>query len=86
MREVRARFAALDAGMVDEAKARFGVTAPLGAPTSTGMVTLHCPPNTIHALAVYLRERGAEAVTVAPIEYVFTAGNPLWETLQARLG
>ncbi|BBF91426.1 ATP phosphoribosyltransferase [Blastochloris tepida] len=86
VREVRARFPALDAGMVEEAKARFGVTAPLGAPTSTGMVTLHCPPNTIHALAVFLRERGAEAVTVAPIEYVFTAGNPLWEALEGRLG
>jgi ATP phosphoribosyltransferase len=86
VREVRTRFPALTEAMIEDAKAKFGVTAPFGAPTSTGMVTLHCPPANIHALASFLRERGAEAVTVAPIEYVFTAANPLWETLEARLG
>ncbi|ALK08227.1 ATP phosphoribosyltransferase [Blastochloris viridis] len=86
IREVRTRFPELTAEMIEDATAKFGVTAPFGAPTSTGMVTLHCPPVAIHALASFLRERGAEAVTVAPIEYVFTASNPLWETLEARLG
>ena len=86
MREVRTRFKGLSAGMIEEAIAKFGVAAPFGAPTSTGMVTLHCPPSSVHALAVFLRAHGAEAVTVARIEYVFSSTNPLWDALAARLG
>jgi ATP phosphoribosyltransferase len=49
------------------------------------MLTLHCPPDTLHALATFLRQRGASMVTVGPIEYVFAADNPLYEALDARL-
>ncbi|MDQ0506509.1 ATP phosphoribosyltransferase [Xanthobacter agilis] len=85
-REVRTRFASCDASLVDEAVARFRCVAPFGGPTSSGMLTLHCPPDTLHDLATFLRARGAGMVTVAPIEYVFASDNPLFATLEERLG
>ncbi|MFG1295003.1 ATP phosphoribosyltransferase [Xanthobacter variabilis] len=85
-REVRTRFSSCDASLVDEAVAQFRCVAPFGGPTSSGMLTLHCPPDTLHGLATFLRERGASMVTVAPIEYVFASDNPLYGALEARLG
>ncbi|MDF2995211.1 MAG: phosphoribosyltransferase [Xanthobacteraceae bacterium] len=86
MREVKSRFAGCDAAMIEEAVTRFRCTAPFGAPTSSGMVTLHCPPDTVHGLSVFLREKGAASVSVGPLDYVFAAENPLYEKLEARLG
>jgi ATP phosphoribosyltransferase len=83
--EVRTRFPGCDEALLAEAKDRFGVVAPYGGPTSSGMLTLHCPPGTLHALASLLRERGADAVTVANIEYVFGRDNPLYEKLTSGL-
>ncbi|WP_204307257.1 hypothetical protein, partial [Enterobacter hormaechei] len=60
VREVRTRFKAADDKLVEEAKARFGVAAPFGGPTSSGMLTLHCPPAALFGLSRYLRDRGAE--------------------------
>src|SRR5690242_6188719 len=77
-REVRARFAECDAGVVEEAKRRFGVETPFGGPTSSGMITLHCPPANVHDLTTFLRERGAQAVAVADLDYVFSRDNPLY--------
>jgi ATP phosphoribosyltransferase len=85
MREVRTRFKAADAEMVAEAKGRFGVLAPLGGPTSSGMLTLLCPPATVHELAIFLREAGAETVMVTSPEYVFARDNTLYDALVARL-
>ena len=59
-REVRTRFVACDEKLLTEAKLRFGVESPFGGPTSSGMVTLHCPPGHVHALASFLRQHGAE--------------------------
>jgi ATP phosphoribosyltransferase len=84
-REVRARFATCDAGLVDAAKAKFGVVTPFGGPTSSGMLTLHCPPDQVYALTSFLRENGAEAVAVADLDYVFSRDNPLFEKLNAGL-
>ncbi|GAB4069760.1 ATP phosphoribosyltransferase [Ancylobacter sonchi] len=86
MREVKTRFSACDTAIVAEAVQRFRAVAPFGAPTSSGMVTLHCPPDTLHGLAVFLREKGASSVSVGPLDYVFAAENPLFEKLEARLG
>src|SRR4051794_20734388 len=58
-REVRTRFAGCDDALLAEARERFGVASPFGGPTSSGMVTLHCSPAHVHALATLLRERGA---------------------------
>jgi ATP phosphoribosyltransferase len=86
MREVRSRFKAADAEIVAEAKGRFGAEAPLGGATSSGMLTLLCPPQRVHELAIFLREEGAETVMVASPEYVFARENPLYEALVSRLG
>ena len=84
-REVRTRSPVIDDAVLEEAKTRFKVAAPFGGPTSSGMLTLHCPPGAVHALASFLREKGAESVTVADIDYVFTRENPLYERLEAGL-
>lgn len=84
-REVRARFAACDASLVESAKEKFGVATPFGGPTSSGMLTLHCPPAQVYALTSFLREHGAEAVAVADLNYVFSRDNPLYAKLEAGL-
>jgi ATP phosphoribosyltransferase len=84
-REVRTRFSGCDDALLAEAKDRFGVVAPFGGPTSSGMLTLHCPPAQVYALASLLREKGAQAVSVADIDYVFAQENPLYQTLEAGL-
>jgi ATP phosphoribosyltransferase len=85
MREVRMRFKGADAEMLAEAKGRFGVQAPFSGPTSSGMLTLLCPPATLHDFTIFLRERGAETVIVSAPEYVFAQDNPLYDKLIARL-
>ncbi len=84
-REVRTRFPGCDEAMLATAKTKFGVIMPFGAPTSSGMVTLHCPPEHVFALASFLREGGANAVSVAELDYVFTSENPLYAKLDAGL-
>jgi ATP phosphoribosyltransferase len=84
-REVRARFAACDAKLVATAQEKFGVATPFGGPTSSGMLTLHCPPAQVYALTSFLREAGAEAVAVADLNYVFSRDNPLYAKLEAGL-
>ena len=85
-REVRTRFAGCDDALLAEATRRFGVEAPFGGPTSSGMLTLHCPPQHVHALATFLRDQGAENVSVADLDYVFSRANPLYAKLEAGLG
>ena len=84
-KEVRTRFAGCNDAVLDAAKSMFGAIAPFGGPTSSGMLTLHCPPDHVHGLAGFLREHGAESVIVAEIEYVFTRDNPLFAKLSAAL-
>ena len=84
-REVRARFAACDAKLVEIAKQKFGVETPFCGPTSSGILTLHCPPAQVYALTSFLRENGAEAVAVADLDYVFSRDNPLYAKLEAAL-
>jgi ATP phosphoribosyltransferase len=84
-REVRARFAACDARLVELAKDKYRVETPFGGPTSSGMLTLHCPPDEVYALTGFLRDNGAEAVAVADLDYVFSRDNPLFAKLEAGL-
>jgi ATP phosphoribosyltransferase len=84
-REVRTRFVGCDDTLLAEAKRRFGVETPFGGPTSSGMLTLHCPPAAVHALAVFLRDNGAENVAVADLGYVFARDNALYAKLEAGL-
>jgi len=85
-REVRTRFVRCDEALLAEAKTRFGVESPFGGPTSSGMLTLHCPPAQVHPLATFLRQNGAENVAVSDLGYVFSRHNPLFTRLQAGLG
>jgi ATP phosphoribosyltransferase len=84
-REVRTRFAGMTEALLATAREKFGVAAPFGGPTSSGMLTLHCPPKYVHALASFLREHGAEAVSVAALDYVYSRDNPLYAKLAAEL-
>jgi ATP phosphoribosyltransferase len=84
-REVRTRCPDCDDALIEDVKLLFGVEAPFGGPMSTGMLTLHCPPEHVAALATVLRERGAESVSVAGLDYVFGRDNPLYAKLEAGL-
>jgi ATP phosphoribosyltransferase len=84
-REVRARFASSDDGVISTAKERFGAEDPFGGATVSGLVTLHCPPDQVYALTNFLREHGAEAVAVADLDYVFSRDNPLYAKFEAAL-
>jgi ATP phosphoribosyltransferase len=84
-KEVRTRFPACTAELLAEARAKFGVVSPFGGPTSSGMVTLHCPPAKLYALASFLREHGAETVSAASLDYVFDRADPLFARLQEFL-
>jgi len=83
--EVRTQFAGCNDALLDLAKETFGVLAPFGGPTSSGMLTLHCPPDAVHDLAGFLREHGADTVIVAQIDYVFSRHNPLFAKLAAAV-
>ena len=84
-KEVRTRFAGCNQALLDEAHNRFGVMSPFGGPTSSGMVTLHCPPAQIYALGSFLRDHGADTVSVASLDYVLDRENPLFAKLEAFL-
>ena len=84
-REIRTRFPGCDAALLATAQDEFGVLSPFGAPTSSGMLTLHCPPAKVYALASFLRRHGADVVSVAGLDYVFAQANPLYEKLEAGL-
>jgi ATP phosphoribosyltransferase len=83
--EVRTRFAGMNDKLLADAREKFGVASPFGGPTSSGMLTLYCPPEYVHALASFLREHGAEAVSVGALDYVYTRDNPLYAKLAAEL-
>jgi ATP phosphoribosyltransferase len=85
-REVRTRFAGCNDGLLAEAHSRFGVVAPFGGPTSSGMLTLHCPPAQLYALGSFLRDHGADTVSIASLDYVLDRQNPLFAKLEAFLG
>jgi ATP phosphoribosyltransferase len=84
-REVRTRFAGMNDALLAAAREKFGVVSPFGGPTSSGMLTLHCPPAKVHALATFLREHGADAVSVVALDYVYDRENPLYAKLAAEL-
>jgi ATP phosphoribosyltransferase len=79
------RFKGCDAALLAEAHNRFGVVSPFGGPTSSGMVTLHCPPAQLYALGSFLRAHGADTVSVASLDYVLDRDNPLFARLEAFL-
>jgi ATP phosphoribosyltransferase len=83
--EVRTMFEGCNDALLGLAKETFGVVTPFGGPTSSGMLTLHCPPDMVHDLARFLREYGADTVVVAQMDYVFSRQNPLFAKLAAAV-
>ncbi len=83
-RDVIAQFAQRREGLAEQAAAGFG--AGLRSENVAGRLTLTCLRDKVAPLADWLIAQGAEHVTVAAMEYVFSAANPLYETLLARLG
>jgi ATP phosphoribosyltransferase len=85
-KEVRTRFVGCNAALLTEAHNKFGVVSPFGGPTSSGMLTLHCPPSQLYALGSFLRSHGAESVSVGSLDYVLDKENPLFARLETFLG
>jgi len=83
--EVRAHVPFGDNRLLADVKERFGAVTPFNGPM-LDIVTLHCRPDAVHGLARLLRERGADAVSVATLDYVFARDNPLYAKLEAGLG
>lgn len=83
LREVRAHLMKPEAGLEAEIAKRFGAGFPLNA--NGAAMTIHCPREQVYALATFLRERGADVVTVATLDYAFTRDNPLFAKLEAAL-
>jgi ATP phosphoribosyltransferase len=80
--EVRTRLLNSEASIVSDVQ-RFGAQAPFGGPSSSGMFTLHARKDQVHALANFLRERGADSVSVGRLDYIFARDNPLYAKLEA---
>ena len=51
-----------------------------------GFVALHCARGKVAELADWLLAQGAERVSVAALEHVFSARNALYEALEQRIG
>jgi ATP phosphoribosyltransferase len=74
-----------DLGVVGaEAAVRFGASMPFGV-RPDGALVLHVPNAQVYALSDWLMSEGADAVSVASLDEVFDASNPLWRRLVARL-
>jgi ATP phosphoribosyltransferase len=82
-RDVVAQFTERREALIDQATALFG--AKRRSENVAGRLTLTCLRDKVAPLADWLVTQGAEHVTVAAHDYVFSAANPLYETLLARL-
>jgi ATP phosphoribosyltransferase len=87
-REVRCRLPpGPAAGVVKAACERFGAVAAAGeAAEPQDVVALHCAKADAAELANWLLGQGAGRVSVAALEQVFDAHNPLFERLIERIG
>lgn len=82
-RDVVAQFAARREGLIEQAGTAFG--ARLRSENVAGRLTLTCLRDKVAPLADWLIAQGAEHVTVAAMDYVFSPVNPLHDKLLARL-
>ncbi len=82
-REVRARLPGAAQKIVETACERFGAVSATG---EQGFVALHCARADAAELANWLLTQGADRVSVAALEQVFDARNPLFERLEGRIG
>lgn len=82
-REVSAFVLKLDEDLLVEAKAAFSVRARFRA--ADGRLIVNCPKDKAATLADWLIAQGATHVCVTAQDYVFSAENPLYDKLIARL-
>ncbi len=86
-REIRARLPASARPIIEDARERFGAEQAVGEDADPqGFVALHCPHGRAAELANWLLSKGAERVSVAALEQIFDARNPLYEALERRIG
>jgi ATP phosphoribosyltransferase len=83
-REVRALVPDTPRRTAREAVSEFGVRALYGI--DGDIVRLVCDAGKVAELAEWLIERGAQHVSVGSLDYIFSAVNPLYDRLTARLG
>ena len=82
-REVSTALANPAPALIAEAEALF--SARLRHRMADGRLTLNCPQDKVAPLADWLIAQGADHVSVAALDYVFSAANPLYEKLVSRL-
>jgi ATP phosphoribosyltransferase len=82
-REVSTVLANPAPALIAEAETQF--SARLRHRMADGRLTLNCPLDKVAPLADWLIAQGADHVSVAALDYVFSAANPLYEKLVARL-
>jgi len=82
-REVRAYVPNKPRRTIREAEERFGARAIYGM--DGDIIRVVCPAGKAADLAGWLIERGAQHVSVSALDYIFSAGNPLYDKLAKRL-
>ncbi|HZZ59836.1 MAG TPA: ATP phosphoribosyltransferase [Roseiarcus sp.] len=86
-REIRARLPGPARPVVRAACERFAAVPAAGEHAdSQNFVALHCAKADAADLAHWLLTQGADRVSVAALEQVFDARNPLFERLEGRIG
>ncbi|MEO1200095.1 MAG: ATP phosphoribosyltransferase [Pseudomonadota bacterium] len=83
-REVKAAVSGDVLQIASEAEALFGCAAPYSA-RETALLRLHCPEERLYALVDWLKTKGARAVSVGRLDYVFEAKNPIHERVLTRI-
>ena len=83
-REVRCTLPSKPRRTAREAETLFGARMIYGL--ECDIVRLICPAGKVAEAADWLIEHGAQNVTVSALDYIFSAVNPLYEKLAARIG
>jgi ATP phosphoribosyltransferase len=68
-----------------QAMEKFNVRLPFGAVGGTGPITMHCPRETMWECTSWLKEKGADTITVSKLDYVLEAKTPSFDELLKSL-
>jgi ATP phosphoribosyltransferase len=85
VRELRFARAGAGEALIAEARQLFAAEAPFGIAAEGQPLTLHAPANRVFDLAEWLARRGATAITIARLDFVFEPANALLTALEGRL-
>jgi ATP phosphoribosyltransferase len=85
MREIRASVSNFASAVAEVTS--LGASLPFGYEAKRGAIlTLHAPAARSAAIAEALRSHGADVVTVATLDYIFSSANMLADALETKLG